>query len=108
MVEANEDALAVTMKIRRETRIAKERAAAEGAAGEVSLPPPVPAAAPHPASLEATVSVLPSIPTTPPPDAEAAFRRARLGVVAAIVLALLLVWIAQRRANLPRRSPRLV
>ena len=106
MVEANEDALAVTMKIRRETRIAKERAAAEGSVGELALPPPVPAAAPHPASLEATVSVPAS--ATPPPDAESAFRRARLGVVAVIVLALLLVWIAQRRANLPRTPPRLV
>ena len=103
MVEANEDALAVTLKIRRETRVAQEQAAAERTVGELALPPPVPAATPYSESLEAKVSV--PVPESPsPPDAEAAFRRARLGVVAAIVLALLLVWIAQRRANLPRCS----
>ena len=111
MVEVNEDALAVTMKIRRETRVAKDRAAAERAAssGELALPPPVPSAAPRSASLEATVSV-PSAPATPatPIDQETAFRRARLGIAAAIALAILLVWIMQRRAASRRDSPRLV
>jgi len=104
MVEVNEDALAVTMKIRRETRVAKDRSAAErsASAGELALPPPVPSAAPRTVppslSLEAAVSVPPPVPS-PPVDPETAFRRARLGVVAAIALVLLLVWIAQRRAG---------
>ena len=96
MVDVSEDALAVTMKIRRETRVARDRAAAERAAspGELALPP-VPSAAPAAAAPKAEVSVPQPVPE-PPVDPEAAFRRARLGVVAAIVLALLLVWIAQR------------
>jgi len=102
MVESNEDALSVTMKIRRETRVAKDRAVAERAASadELALPPPVPSAAPRTAppslSLEATVAVPPPAPK-PPVDPEAAYRRARLGIVAAIALVLLLVWIVQRR-----------
>ena len=44
MVDSSEDPMAVTMKIRRETRVARERAAAERAvaAGEVQIPPPIP------------------------------------------------------------------
>ena len=105
MVDVNEDALAVTMKIRRDTRVAKDRAIAERAAsaGELALPPPVPSAAPPsvppPLSLEATVAVPPPAPK-PPVDPETAYRRARLGVVAAIALVLLLVWIVQRRKGL--------
>ena len=99
MVDVNEDATAVTMKIRRETRVAKERAVAERAAassGELALPPPIPSTVPvqQAVAVEATVAV----PQPAPVDAETAYRRARLGVVAAIVLALLLVWIMQRRA----------
>ena len=102
MVDVNEDAMAVTMKIRRETRVAKDRGVAERAAsaGELALPPPVPSAttrsAPPSLSLEATVAVPPP-PPAPPVDPETAYRRARLGVVAAIALVLLLVWIVQRR-----------
>ena len=93
---------ALRRQIRRETRVAKDRAAAERAAsaGELALPPPVPSAAPRSAqpslSLEATVAVPPPAPR-PPVDPETAYRRARLGVVAAIALALLLAWIVQRR-----------
>ena len=82
MVEANEDSLAVTMKIRRETRVAKEQALAEHAAspsGELTLPPPVPGTVPFsPAAAKSQVSV-PSTSPAKPVDAEAAFRRARLG-----------------------------
>ena len=105
MVDVNEDALAVTMKIRRETRVAKDRAVAERAAsaGELALPPPVPSASPRSAppslSLEATVAVPPP-PPAPPVAPETALRRARLGVVATIALVLLLVWIVQRRRGL--------
>ena len=67
---------------------------------------------------EGVLHALPSIPQTPPPaelaeshamvststpalspvDSEAAFRRARIGVVAVIVLVLFWVWLRQRRA----------
>ena len=104
MVEASEDALAVTMKIRRETRVAKEHADAERAAsasGALALPPPVPGvAAPSLAVAPAAhAEVPPPAPPAKPIDADTAFRHARLGVVAAIALVLLLVWIAQRRAR---------
>ena len=102
MVEANEDPLAVTMKIRRETRMAKERAMTEQAtapSGELALPPPIPGTVPFtPAASEAHAAV-PAPAPAKPVDADAAFRRARLGIVAVIALVLLLVWIAQRRAR---------
>ena len=104
MVEANEDATAVTMKIRRETRVAKEQAmaerAAEAASGELRLPPPVPGTPQaQTAAAEATVAVPPPSSSGGPVDAEAAFRRARLGVVAVVVLVLLLAWVVQRRRS---------
>lgn len=100
MVEANEDALAVTMKIRRETRVAQGRAAAERAAAAadgLQLPPPIPSADPA-LRVEAKAHVaVPSHEPSRPVDADVAFRRARIGVAAAVVLVLLLVWVAQRR-----------
>ena len=108
MVEANEDPLAVTMKIRRETRVAKEQALAEHAAspsGELTLPPPVPGTVPFsPAAAKSQVSV-PSTSPAKPVDAEAAFRRARLGIVAVIVLVMLFVWVVQRRAQAAKHEP---
>lgn len=102
MVEANEDPLAVTMKIRRESRMAEEHALAEQAAspsGELALPPPVPGTVPpSPAAPEARIAV-PAPAPAKPVDADTAFRRARLGIVAVIALVLLFVWIAQRRAR---------
>ena len=78
------------------------RSIAEGAAGqagELQLPPPVPGSGPvPPAHAEAHVAVPASSPAKPV-DAEASFRRARIGVVAVIALVLLLVWIMQRRAG---------
>lgn len=100
MVDVNEDALAVTMKIRRETRVAKERALAEQAlasSGELALPPPIPATVPALSAAHVAVPASPS--PARPVDSETAFRRARLGVVAALALVLLLVWIQQRRAR---------
>ena len=102
MVDVNEDAMAVTMKIRRETRVANERAAAERAAfgqGELQLPPPVPSADGQihvRAAPKETIAVPVQAPVRPV-DADTAYRRARLGVVAVIVLVLLLVWIMQSR-----------
>ena len=102
MVDVNEDAMAVTMKIRRETRVARDQAAAERAAaaqGELQLPPPIPSADGQvhvrAAAME-TIAVPVQAPARPV-DADTAYRRARLGVVAVIVLALLLVWIMQSR-----------
>lgn len=43
------------------------------------------------------VQVVPVAPSATPVDADAAFRRGRLGIVAALVLVLLWVWIVQRR-----------
>ena len=104
MVDSREDPMAVTMKIRRETRVANERAAAERAAtaGEVQLPPPIPGtegALRVVDSAKATVSV-PAKPEGPARqvDPDTAYRRARMGVVAVVVLVLLLLWIRQRRA----------
>ena len=102
MVDVNEDAMAVTMKIRRETRVAKAQIEAERAAaalGELQLPPPVPSAdgqAHVRVEAKETIAVPVHTPVRPV-DAEAAYRRARLGVVAVIVLVLMLVWIMQSR-----------
>ena len=104
MVDSSEDPMAVTMKIRRETRVAKERAATErAAAGEMRLSPQIPSAGGTlrvggDATSAATVSV-PDRPSAPvrSTDPETAYRRARMGVVAVVVLVLLLIWIRQRR-----------
>ena len=60
-----------------------------------SLPSPPPAFL-NPGAL--AVENVPSAPPPPPVDADTAFRRGRLGVVAAIVLVLMWVWIRQRRS----------
>ena len=67
------------MKIRRETRIAKERAEADLAfarQGELQMPPPAPGAgpaSPHSAAQTAQVTV----PAHAPVDAGTSFRRAQ-------------------------------
>ena len=102
MVDAKEDALAVTMKIRRETRVADERALAEQSAspsGELAMPPPIPGTVPFSHAATKTQISVPQHAPAKPVDADTAFRRARLGIVAVIVLVLLFVWIAQRRAQ---------
>ena len=102
MVDAKEDALAVTMKIRRETRVADERALAEQSAspsGELAMPPPIPGTVPFSPATAKTQVAVPSPSPAKPVDADVAFRRARLGIVAVIALVLLFVWIAQRRAR---------
>ena len=102
MVDVNEDAMAVTMKIRRETRVAKERSAAERTdVGSLQLPPPIPSAEGSlraKGGANATVAVPPaSSGPERPTDPATAFRRAQMGVVAAVVLVLVLLWIRQRR-----------
>lgn len=51
------------------------------------------------AAASQTAVVVPAAVPAAPVDAEAAWRTARLAVVAALVLALLLVWLRQRRAG---------
>ena len=105
MVDASADALAVTMKIRRETRVAKEQALAEQASapsGELALPPPIPGVVPRQSVETAAHMVVAPPEPAKPVDADTAFRRARLGFVSAIVLVLLLVWIVQRRVGASR------
>lgn len=48
---------------------------------------------------QAVESLPPAPPVPPPADAEAAYRRGRLGVVTVIVLVLLWFWIKQRRVG---------
>ena len=95
MVEANADPEVVTSRIRRETR----DAAAERER-ELAMAVESPAIAVEEASAAGTLAVE-TVPSSPPPtpvDAATAFRRGRLGVVAAIVLVLMWVWIRQRRS----------
>jgi len=51
-----------------------------------------------------TVALVPSSPAPAPVDADTAFRRIRLGLVAVLALTLLLVWFAQRRARTAQRE----
>lgn len=95
MVEANTDPEVVTSRIKRETRDAAAERERESAMVVES-----PAMAVEEPSDAGTLAVetVPSTPPSPPVDAATAFRRGRLGVVAAIVLVLMWVWIRQRRS----------
>jgi hypothetical protein len=100
MVDGSCDADAVTAKILRETRDAKVLRSLreeEAAASAATVLEDVPLAAYGAAGAAETVAA--TVPPAPPPDADAAFRKARLGFSAALALALLLAWIAQRRAS---------
>lgn len=91
MVERQVDSGVVTAKIRRETRAFAEEKAAEGEALSAA-----PSAAPAEAVL--TVESVPT-PSAPPPDPERAFRLARLGIVAVLVLVFFWAWLRQRRGR---------
>lgn len=95
MVEANTDPEVVTSRIKRETR----DAAAERER-EAAMAVETPSMAVEDPSAVGTLAVetVPSAPPPPPVDAATAFRRGRLGIVAAIVLVLMWVWIRQRRS----------
>ena len=67
--------------------------------GEVSYVVLPPYGSTNVVASTATSPVAQSRPVDPPIDADTAFRRARLGVVAVVVLVLLWVWLAQRRAH---------
>ena len=95
MVEANADPEVVTSRIKRETRDAAAEREQEAAMAVES-----PSMVVEEPSAVGTLAVE-TVPSTPPPtpvDAATAFRRGRLGVVAAIVLVLMWVWIRQRRS----------
>ena len=107
MIDANEDHERVGSQIsleraRRAKRLAelkadpKPRALAEE--GVLQSLPSMPQTPPSAALVETHAMVSTSTPM-PTSDPEAAFRRARLGVVAVVVLVLLWVWLAQRRAH---------
>jgi len=96
MVEENEDAAFVTERIERETRNFAAMRAAEDSRQKSS---PAQLSADDAATDESVVMVVPPPVQTRPADADTAFRHARLGVTAALVLLLMLVWIIQRRST---------
>jgi len=95
MVEANADPEVVTSRIKRETRNAAAEREQEAAMAVES-----PAIA-EDSSAAGTLAVetVPPEPPPPPVDADTAFRRGRLGVVAVVVLVLFWAWLRQRRAQ---------
>ena len=95
MVEANADPEVVTSRIKRETRNAAAEREQEAAMAVVS-----PAIVVE-SSVAGTLAVetVPPEPPPPPVDADTAFRRGRLGVVAVVVLVLFWAWLRQRRAQ---------
>ena len=96
MVEVNADPEVVTSRIKRETRNAAIEREQEAAMAVVSPSLAVESSAAGTLAVE----VVPSTPPPPPPvDASTAFRRGRLGVVAAIVLVLFWMWLRQRRTQ---------
>ena len=96
MVEANTDPEVVTSRIKRETRDAAVEREQEAA---MAVESPAMALEEPSAAGALAVETVPSTPPSPPVDADTAFRRGRLGVVAAIVLVLFWMWLRQRRAQ---------
>ena len=96
MVEANADPEVVTSRIKRETRNAAAEREQKAAMAVEYL-----ATAEEEPSTAGTLAVetVPPEPPQPPVDADTAFRRGRLGVVAVVVLVLFWAWIRQRRAQ---------
>ncbi len=95
MVEVNADPEVVTSRIKRETRNAAIEREQEAAMAVVSPSLAVESSAAGTLAVE----TVPSPPPPPPVDADTAFRRGRLGVVAAIVLVLFWMWLRQRRTQ---------
>ena len=107
MIDASEDPERVGSQIsleraRRAERLAQLKAGpkplAQAEEGVLRTLPSMPQTPPSAALIETHAMVSTSSPM-PPSDPEAAYRRARLGVVAVVVLVLLWVWLAQRRAH---------
>ena len=95
MVEANADPEVVTSRIRRETRNAAAEREQESAMAVES--PAI--AVESSAAGTLAVETVPPEPLSPSVDADTAFRRGRLGVVAVVVLVLFWAWLRQRRTQ---------
>jgi len=95
MVEANADPEVVTSRIKRETRNAATEREQEAAMAVES--PAI--AVESSAAGTLVVETVPPEPLSPSVDADTAFRRGRLGVVAVVVLVLFWAWLRQRRAQ---------
>lgn len=88
MFDVNADPAVVTAKIERDLAAARQ-------GGECTR---ADAAAEAPRTDVAEIAVAPvAVPS--PADAQTAYRHGRLAVVATLVLALVLVWIVQKRRN---------
>lgn len=98
MNSADEDDVTLSVQrdsVRREWSRATAAPAVRRQRGTLASLPSHPPSSPSPGAL--AVETVPSAPP-PPVDPDTAFRRGRLGVVAAIVLVLMWVWIRQRRS----------
>ena len=107
MIDANEDPGLVATRIARDRANRAKRLADLKAnpnrprqleEGVLNALPSMPQTPPPAALAETHAMVSTSTPALPPTDPEAAYRRARIGVVAVIVLVLFWVWLRQRRA----------
>ena len=107
MIDPKEDSERVGSQIslaraRRAERLAELKAGPkpqpQAEEGVLSALPSMPQTPPPAALAETHSLVSTSTPALPPADPEAAFRRARIGVVAVIVLVLFWLWIRQRAA----------
>ena len=101
MIEANEDITLVAEQQVRDVEqgMAQAKAIAEGREIHPALLAQQQADSPVnqlPAQAEHAQTLQPE-PVQPPPDPEATFRHARLGIVAIIALVLLILWIRQRK-----------
>ena len=99
MNSADDDAVTLSVQrdsVRREWSRATAAPTARRQRGTLASFPSQPPSFTSPGAL--AVETVPSAPPPPPVDAQTAFRRGRLGVVAAIVLVLMWVWIRQRRS----------
>ena len=101
MIEANEDITLVTEQQLRDVEQgqAQAKAIAEGREVHPALlaqQSEVSDYTEQPAAETATRTIQPE-PVKPPSDPDAAFRHARLGIVAIIALILLILWLRQRK-----------
>ena len=101
MIEANEDITLVTEQQLRDVEHGQAQAKAITEGREVhpallAQQSDISGTAEQPTLETATQAIQPE-PVKPPSDPDAAFRHARLGIVAIIVLILLILWLRQRK-----------
>ena len=100
MNSADEDEVTLSVRrdsVRREWSRTTAAPAVRRQRGTLASLPSHPPSSPSPGTL--AVETVPSTPPPPPVDPDTAFRRGRLGVVAAIVLVLFWLWLRQRRTQ---------